>query len=109
MAAYQAKKKAEKVKFANDWLDAHKGEPEYGKDIQVLKVNPNDRDENRFIEFTEMSDRNGGGYLVALNGKTNAGYGRFDKFSFDDKADAIAKQKELYQKELKRIRKTAGR
>lgn len=109
VASYQAKKKAEKAQIAQKWLDEHQGEPEYGKNISVPKVNPNDRDEHRMIEFTDTTDRNGGFYIVALNGRTSAGYGRFDKFTYQDRDEAIAKQKELYEKELKRIRKTAGR
>ena len=109
VAAYSEKKKAEKAKLAQQWLDEHKGEPEYGTNIKVPNVNPNDREENRFIEFNEAEDRDGKFFIVALNGKTSAGYGRFDKYTFDNKDEAIAQQKKLYEKELKRIRKTAGR
>ena len=108
VANYQAKRKAEKIELAKNWLEEHKNEQTWGKNIKTLNVNPNDPDEHRLIEFSEARDRNGQFYIVALNGRTSAGYGRFDKFTFQDKNEAIAKQKELYAKELKRIKKIAN-
>ena len=114
VTAYREKQKQKKRTTAQAWLDSHKTEPKWGEDIDVMNVNPEDSDERRFIEFTELEPsgkyRLTTEYMVVMNGKGYGGYGRIDgtKRLFGNKNEAIAYQKQLYEKELKRIQKTAN-